>query len=238
MLKADLHTHTKGDPQDIGLRYTPKDLINLAAKQQFDVLAMTWHNKICNTKPLQSYARKKGILLIEGIEATISGKHTLLYNITPEEMDNVKTHEDLYALKDHVVVGAPHPFFMLPVCLGKKVFEHKKLFDFIEHSHFYTTKFNLNTKAVAVAQQLKLPVLANSDVHFLSLFGKDYSSIDAAPTTDAIIDALKKKAAGGNKKRVQWHSQPYPLSEFIKNGLCFVPGGIYRLWTGDLSFQK
>lgn len=238
MLKADLHTHTKGDPQDIGIRYTPKDLIDLAAKQRYDVLGITWHNKICHTKPLQSYAQKKGILLLEGIEATISGKHTLLYNITNKEMSKVQTHDDLYELKDHVIIGAPHPFFFLPVCLREKVFEHKKLFDFIEHSHYYTEKINFNTKAIAAARQLNVPVVANSDVHFLSLFGKDYSFIDAPQNKDAILDVLKKKATGRNKKRIAYYTEPYSFSTFIRNGLYFAPGGMYRFMTGDLQFQK
>ena len=235
MLKADLHIHTKGDPQDIFLNYTPQDIIKLAAKQKFDVLALTWHNKICDIKPLQSYAKKKGILLLSGIEATIEGKHTLLYNISNEEMQKVKTLHDLYDIKDHVVVGAPHPFFVLPVCLGNKVFTHKKLFDFIEYSHFYTEKLNLNSKAVAAAEALNIPLLANSDVHHLEMFGKDYSMLDTALSKDAIFDLLKKKATA---KKIQPKTKPYPLGEFILNGIRYAPGGIYRMITGDKKFEK
>jgi predicted metal-dependent phosphoesterase TrpH len=238
MLKADLHIHTKGDPQDLFLRYTAQDIIKVAAKQKFDVLAITWHNKICSTKPLQSYAKKHGVFLLEGTEATIDGKHTLLYNITNEEMQKVKTHQDLYDLKDHILVGAPHPFFILPVCLGSTVTEHKKLFDFIEHSHFYTERFNLNKKAVAKAKDQNIPVVANSDAHHLRLFGKDYSLLDCNPTKDAILDTLKKKAVGKNKTKVQAQTRPYKMTEFVKNGLRFVPGGVIRLITGDKEFES
>lgn len=238
MLKADLHIHTKGDPQDILLRHTPMDVIKVAAKQNFEVLAFTWHNKIFDPTPLKAYAKKRGITLIPGIEATISGKHTLLYNISDKEMTKVKTHEDLYELKDHVVIGAPHPFFMLPVCLGKKIFEHKKLFDFIEHAHFYTEKINLNKKAVDAAKELHLPLVANSDLHFLPLFGKDYTLIDTVPTVDAILDALKKKAKGGNNLLVQPCTRPYTITEFITKGMIYAPAGLYRTIKGDIKFQK
>lgn len=238
MLKADLHIHTKGDPQDIMLRYSPLDVIKLAAKQNFNVLAFTWHNKICDPTLLKSYAKKQGITLLPGIEATIEGKHTLLYNISNKEMATVKRFEDLYALKDHVVIGAPHPFFLLPVCLGGKIFEHKKLFDFIEYSHFYTKSINLNKKAVAVAEELKCPLIANSDVHHLPLFGKEYTLLETEAKTDAIIDLLKKKRTEKNKKLTQPYSRPYTSLEFIETGLFFAPGGIYRLVTGDLTFQK
>ncbi len=222
MLKADLHIHTKGDPQDIYLDYTPQDIIKAAAKQKFDVLAITWHNKICNTKPLQYYAKQHGIFLFDGIEATIEGKHTLLYNISNKEMEKVKTHNDLYDIKDHVVLGAPHPFFILPVCLGSKVTKYPKLFDFIEYSHFYTKRFNLNIKAAEIARKLDLHVVANSDVHHFDLFGKDYSLLETIPTKDAIIDLLKKKATGKNKNRVKAQTRPYTITEFLKNGLRFI----------------
>lgn len=236
MLKADLHIHTKGDPVDTQIQYTTQNIINLAAKQQFDVLGITWHNKIFETNTLKSYAKKKGIILLQGTELTIQNQHTLVYNITKEEAANVKTFEDLYQFKDHVLVGAPHPFFMLPSCLGNTVFKHPKLFDFIEHSHFYTKSINFNKKAVFAAAQLKIPLVANSDVHHLSMFGKDFTHIDAAPTPDAILDVLKKKARGRNKKLIEVETQPYKIGEFLRHTAYFTPKGISYFITN--RFQK
>ena len=226
MLKADLHIHTKGDPVDTQIQYTTQDLINLAAKQKFDVLGITWHNKLFETNQLRSYARKKGITLLQGVELTVNNQHTLVYNITKEEAAKVKTLDDLYQFKDHVLVGAPHPFFVLPSCLGNNVFNHPKLFDFIEHSHFYTKRINFNKKAIFAAQQLQIPLVGNSDVHHLSMFGKDFTHIDAAPTTDAILDVLKKKAVGRNKKKVEVETQPYKIGEFLRHTAYFTPKGL------------
>ena len=75
MLKADLHIHTKGDPVDTQIQYTAQDMLNLAAKQKFDVLGITWHNKIFETNQLKSYAKKKGITLLQGVELTINNQH-------------------------------------------------------------------------------------------------------------------------------------------------------------------
>lgn len=238
MLKADLHIHCNGDPQDSKIKYTPMDVMKLAAKQNFDVLSFTLHNKIFNTSSLNGYAKKLGITLIPGIEATFSGKHILLYNISNEEMEKIKSFDDLYKYKDNVAVGAPHPFFLIPSCLGNKVFEHRKLFDFIEHTHFYTKTLNLNKKAVAVAKEFKIPLVANSDVHFLPLFGKDYTLIDTIQKTDAILDALKKKAIGKNKNLFQPCTSPYTFNAFITKALMYAPGGLYRLIKGDMEFQK
>ncbi len=236
MLKADLHIHTKGDPVDTHLQYTAQDIVNLAAKQKFDVLGITWHNKIFETNQLRTYAKKKGITLLQGVELTVNNHHTLVYNITKEEAAKVKTLEDLYQFKDHVLIGAPHPFFLLPSCLGNSVFKHPKLFDFVEHSHFYTKRINFNKKAIFAAAQLKIPLVGNSDVHHLSMFGKDFTHIDAAPTVDGIIDVLKKKATGRNKKTVEVKTQPYKIGEFLKHTAYFMPKGISYFITK--RFQK
>lgn len=230
MLKADLHIHTKGDPVDTQLQYTTQDIINLAAKQKYDVLGITWHNKIFDTASLMSYAKKKGIMLLQGAELTIQNQHTLVYNITKEEAAKVKTLEDLYQFKDHILVGAPHPFFVLPSCLGNNVFKHPTLFDFIEHSHFYTKRINFNKKAIFAAQQLKIPLVGNSDAHHLSMFGKDFTQIDAAPTTDAILDVLKKKSTASRKK-IEVETKPYKLGEFLKHTAYFTPKGISYFLT-------
>ncbi len=231
MLKADLHIHTKGDPVDTHLTYTTQDLINIAAKQKFDVLGITWHNKIFDIAPLKSYAKKKGITLLQGVELTINNQHTLVYNITKEEAAKVKTLDDLYQFKDHVLVGAPHPFFVLPSCLGNNVFNHPKLFDFMEHSHFYTKTINFNKKAIFAAEQLKIPLIGNSDVHHLSMFGKDFTRIDAVPTIDAILDVLKKKSVGKNRKKIEVETRPYKLGEFLKHTAYFTPKGIAYFLT-------
>lgn len=239
MLKADLHIHTKGDPVDYYLEYTPQDIVNIAAKQKYDVLAFTWHDKVFQTKPLQAYAKKKGITLLQGVELSIQKKHTLVYNITPEEAAKINTFEDLYALKDHVLVGAAHPFFILPSCLGNTVFEHPKLFDFMEHSHFYTKTINFNRKAAIAAERLQVPLLANSDIHSLSWFGKEYTMIDAKSTLDGIIDALKKKATGKNKKIATPYSSPHPFSTFLKTSILFAPKAVnYFLFEYDKKEKK
>jgi len=231
MLKADLHIHTPGDPIDTDLNYTTKELINYAAKLNYDVLAFTWHHGMSDISQWKSYAKKKNILLISGAELDIENKHTLVYNITKEEAKKTKTFDDLYKLKDHALIGAPHPFFLLPSCLGKSVIEHKKLFSFLEYSHFYINQLNLNKKTVRIAEQLQKHVIANSDLHHLETFGKDYTLLDTIPTQDAIFDLLKKKAVGKNKKKVQYVTKPYSMKEFLHYFLYFTPRGIKYFLT-------
>jgi len=150
-----------------------------------------------------------------------------LKSSTPQEAANIKSFEDLYAVKDHALIGAPHPFFVLPSCLGNTVFKHPKLFDFMEHSHFYTKTINFNRKAALAAERLQVPLVANSDIHSLSWFGKDYTMIDAVPTVDGIIDALKKKAIGKNKNIATAFSTPHSFSTFLKTGILFAPKALH-----------
>ena len=81
-LKTELHTHTLDDPKD-GRRivcHSAQQLIDKAEEQGFQVLSITNHNQLLFTSSLEEYARERGILLIPGVEATLEGKHVLLYN--------------------------------------------------------------------------------------------------------------------------------------------------------------
>ena len=81
-LKTELHTHTIDAPKD-GKRivlHSAEQLIDKAEEQGFQVLSITNHNQLLFTSSLEEYARERGILLIPGVEATLEGKHVLLYN--------------------------------------------------------------------------------------------------------------------------------------------------------------
>src|SRR5262249_31661572 len=78
-LRADLHLHTR--ERESFIAYDARDLIDRAARSGFQVLSITNHDTVTFSAGLRGYAQERGILLIPGIEATIEGKHVLLYNI-------------------------------------------------------------------------------------------------------------------------------------------------------------
>lgn len=80
LLKADFHIHTREDPHDF-IRYTAVELLEEAARQGFQVIALTCHNKRIHTEELRRRAADLGIVLIPGVEAAIEGKHTLLLDM-------------------------------------------------------------------------------------------------------------------------------------------------------------
>jgi predicted metal-dependent phosphoesterase TrpH len=191
LLKADFHIHTREDPHDF-IRYTAVELLEEAARQGFDVVALTCHNKRIHTEELRRRAEDLGILLIPGVEAAIEGKHTLLLDMSYSRL-GVRTFDHVRERKgDGGLVIAPHPFFPAPKCLNGKLREHLDLFDAIEFSHFYTRTLDFNRKAVAYARKMELPLVGTSDCHRLWQLGTTYTIVEAAAkTVPAVFAAIR-----------------------------------------------
>jgi predicted metal-dependent phosphoesterase TrpH len=191
LLKADFHVHTREDPHDF-IRYTAVELLEEAARQGFQVIALTCHNKRIHTDELRRRAADLGILLIPGVEAAIEGKHTLLLDM-PYSRLRVRTFPHVRAIKrDGGLVIAPHPFFPAPKCLGSKLRENLDLFDAIEFSHFYTRRVDFNRRAVEYARRMDIPLVGTSDCHRLWRLGTTYSLINAeAATVPAVFAAIR-----------------------------------------------
>ncbi len=221
ILKADFHIHTREDPHDF-IRYTAVELLQEAASQGFEVVALTCHNKKIHSDDLQRRAEDLGILLIPGVEAAIEGKHTLLLDM-PYSRLRVRTFKHVRAIKrDGGLVIAPHPFFPAPKCLNGKLRENLDLFDAIEHSHFYTRSVNFNTKAIEYARRMQMPLVGTSDCHRIWQLGTTYTLIDTeAKTIPAVFDAIR----AGHVRVVTAPLRPFAPVERMWNRL---PGEVRR----------
>jgi predicted metal-dependent phosphoesterase TrpH len=190
-LKADLHLHTAEDPCD-RVSHTAKDLISKAADEGFEVLAITNHQCLTFNQRLSSYARERGILLIPGMELNVRHRHVLLLN--PPNGKKVPDFSSLSALRrPDTLVIAPHPYFPNPRSLNGHLLKNLRLFDAIEYCHFYSYRINFNQKAVAVSRMHGLPLVGNSDTHFLRQLGTTYSLIYAEKDPQAIFEAIRQK---------------------------------------------
>ena len=211
-LKADLHLHTWEGERYIG--YDARSLIDRVARNGFQVLSITNHDMVTFSEDLDAHARDRGVLLIPGVEATIEGKHVLLYNIdVPPE--RIRTFADLRRLKGpEWLAVAAHPFFPGSTCLRRRLVEEIDLFDAIEFSHFYTRQIDFNRPAVSLAQEVGLPLLGTSDGHLVQQFGTTYSQIEGELTVESILMAIRKG-------RVQVVSEPLTLRQLagIATGL-------------------
>lgn len=226
-LKAELHSHTLGDPHD-PIQYTPECLIDLAASKGYDVLAITCHDRMLWSEALANYAGRQGILLIPGVEATVQGRHVLLYNqeFDPQRFD---TFDGLRRNKSpRALAMAAHPYFPAPHALLGQLRRHIDLFDAIEYCHFYTGWINFNRQAVRVAKEHGLPLVGTSDVHHLWQLGKTWSLIEAEKNVDSVLDAIRRGAVEVVTRPLAWSDVAgFGLGRLLPN-----PVAVFRSFFG------
>ncbi len=198
-LKADFHIHTAEDPLD-RVPYDAQELILKAADDGFEVLAIT--NHYCRTfdQKLFSFARDLGILLIPGMETTIQERHVLVLN--PPANATFSDFSSLASMNrpDRLVV-APHPYFPGLHSLNGYLKKNLHFFHALEYCHFYSSHINFNHRALALSQSSGLPMLGNSDSHFLEQLGTTYSLIYAQKDVESVFSAVRQG-------RVEVVSQP------------------------------
>ena len=193
-LMADLHTHTSDDPWD-NVSYSAEELIAAAAAQGIQALAITCHGVLAHNHYLQEFARRRGILLIPGIESFVEGRHVLILNPDPEQV-RVQSFDELRRLGPrHAAIIAPHPYFPVGMSLMNKLQEHVDLFHAIEYHSFYTRTINFNRKAERAAKEFNLPLVGTSDNHTFPYEPTTFTWIESQEATvPAVIDAICRGA--------------------------------------------
>lgn len=193
-LKCDFHLHSKEDPRH-QLSYSAKELIDAAANSGYDAISITNHNIVTYSDELAQHASDKGILLIAGVEATVAGKHVLIYGVDGMDEDWDKlTFFDLKRLKARgAFIVAPHPFYPYYNCLGSLLSRFSGLFDAVEYSHLYTKKLNFNLKAQKFAKSQGMPILGLSDAHSLKQLDYTYTLVDSEKDPESIFQAIKEQ---------------------------------------------
>jgi len=188
-LRADLHVHTREAEPSIA--YSARDMIVRAARASYRVLSITNHDTITYSDDLASFARDHDVLLIPGVEATVEGRHVLVYN-ADVEADKLRTFADLRRYRTpEWLVAAPHPLFPATSCLRERLWQQIDLFDAIEFSHFYTPRIDFNRPAVKLAAAVGLPLLGTSDSHLDEQFGTTFSLIEADLSVESVLAAVK-----------------------------------------------
>lgn len=201
-IKVNLHTHTKEDALDGHfIKYNIFELIERAKKLGFGAIAWTGHNKLLIRKEHIAYAQKRGILLIPGIELSLDrrflkSRHVVVLNCEAS-VEKIKTFEELREYKKNhhkIFVFAPHPDFGFYESIGlEKLIKYIDVFDAIEHSWFYSRKFNLNRVPAVVARAYKKPFIATSDAHVFNYLNSDYLIVKTdKKDIISIFKAIKK----------------------------------------------
>lgn len=208
-LKADLHLHTCECRHEAAIRYSARQLIDIAATRGFEVLAITNHDTLTWSESLGEYARERGIVLIPGVELTVQGRHVLVYNLSAP-LSTIQTFADLQRVKsEENLIIAPHPFFPASRSLGRDFYRWQQLFDAAELCHFYTTRIDFNRPLLRAARATGLPLVGTSDAHTLAQFGTTYSMIAAEKNPAAIFAAIRQGA-------VQVVTRPLSFAELVR----------------------
>lgn len=109
----DFHIHTALSPCGEA-EMTPNNIVNMAAVNGLDMIAVTDHNSVGNLRPVWQCARKKGILLIPGIEVeSVEEVHVscLFPGLEPaEEMGRI-VMDHLPPLKNRQAIFGPQLLF-------------------------------------------------------------------------------------------------------------------------------
>ena len=195
-IKIDLHIHTLDDPKD-ALDYSAHQLLERARALGFRVLAITLHDAVFDRPEVFADAAAMGILLIPAAEMRLEGADVILLNVTADEAAELRTFDDLAALRARrgpsLFTIAPHPFYVLGGSIGERLLERIDCFDAIELCHFWSRFFNPNRRAIEIGDRFGKPLIATSDAHQLHAFGSNYSSIPrpAELTVDNVIELLR-----------------------------------------------
>jgi len=232
-LKADLHIHSKEDKAD-SIKYTAKELIDKAARLNFDVLSFTFHDCLFWSNDIERYAESKGILLMPGCEKIIENCEVLVYNISKEDFRSLKTFDDLRRLrgkKRNVLVIAPHPYFILSKTLGKNLERNIDVFDAVEKSWFYCRLIDRNKKAEEVAEKHSKAFIATSDCHYIENFGKSYATIHSQKDILSIVDAIRGR-------KVKSFSRHISFASFFFNSIRIVLHMLTKLTKSTKPTKK
>ena len=216
-LKCDLHIHTSEDKKDkddgTNISFSAIDLINVMSKDNFDVLAISLHDRIFFNKKIEAYAKQKGILLIPSIEKTIEGGHVIFLNIS-SPLKNIRKLEDVLLLPKKVIVLIPHPFYPFAHSIGKRLVEITHRLDAIEiHSQYFWFSKIFNHRAKKAAKRENKTLVGNSDAHIPQQLGRTYSLIYAEKNALSIGKAIRNNKVKGITKPLRFFKS---IKEFIQ----------------------
>ncbi len=211
-LKVDLHLHSGEDPLD-AIDYSAAELVERAIELGFGALSITLHSKVFHDPALIEYAAQRGLLLIPGVELRLEKADCVLLNIMPEDIVGLQTFADLRALRarkgNHVLTIAPHPYYILGGSIGSKLRDLMDCMDAIEFCHFHTRLLNPNAPAVRIAKEFSKPMLATSDAHRLSKFGKHFSYVESNRDVGSLFAAIRAN-------RIRLESPPAGARDFLE----------------------
>lgn len=193
MMKVDLHVHTR--ERSACAQSTETAMIESAISRGLDALVFTDHDRLMSPTRLQKLNRRYApFRIFGGVEVTVGNEHVLVIGLQhpyleagdwryPQLHEFVHTHGGFMALA--------HPYrYRNYIDLDIKRYPP----DAIE-GYSWNTPLDAAPRIYALARQLGIPVLANSDAHHVERLGNYYNQLTAWPVDEAaLITALRAGA--------------------------------------------
>ena len=204
-LKIDLHVHTcYSDDAESSLR----EVILYAKKKGLNGIAITDHDTTKGAKLALRLVKKRGLVVIPGIEVTSLQGHVLALNLTipiQPKLGLVETVERIHTAGGIAV--AAHPLVFIKSHIKQRVASASNL-DGVEVINSSAFPFFLSTRlSRRLAEKLNLPQTAGSDAHHASEIGTAYTIIDADSNVDEIAEAIRKGAILPFGKAISWETR-------------------------------
>lgn len=198
MIKLDLHVHSSASRDGKG---TLRELAETAKERGLDGFAITDHNVLPDMEELQQVATDTGVLIIPGAEwSTIEGH--LISLSGPKLEEGTAMADAIATIQAGGGIAIPsHPLRLLTGA-GPTVLSKLNI-SLVEGRNGRDRKL-VQENTMALADKLGLATTGGTDAHWITDIGTAYTLVDAEPTLESVLDALREgkcSAAGGSLSR-------------------------------------
>jgi histidinol phosphatase-like PHP family hydrolase len=181
-MKIDLHVHTK--ERSYCGRSTEEEQVRAAIDAGLDAIVFTDHNRLAPPARLQELNTKYApFQIFGGIEVSITSEHILVLGVHDDALEHHHwSYPELHSFvrKHNGFIAVAHPFRFNPnIGLDLKRFPP----DAIEA---YSNNISRHTepRLLSFARHLSVPVLSNSDGHYIDVLGHYYNILERTPADE------------------------------------------------------
>lgn len=161
-----------------------------ANKVGLNGIAICDHDTVGGSREAERLVDENGLdlLIIPGIEVSTNRGHLLILGARETFPKHADTKDVIRMARDlDCMVVAPHPYKGYPRSLGDVSDLDVDAIETLNSRYIFGT---FNKRATEMALRLNLPMLGNSDAHFVKMVGRAYTEVDSAQSVDAIFKAI------------------------------------------------